>query len=58
MTRVFLASDMTNQYRVRMQKEEGRNDPRQRATTFALRIIRLFAASPKTAPAQRHDKAD
>ncbi|HTA29267.1 MAG TPA: four helix bundle protein [Candidatus Cybelea sp.] len=35
-----------------MKKEEGRNDLRRRTTTFALRVIRLFSALPKTAPAQ------
>jgi hypothetical protein len=30
MTRDFLASDMSNQYKGRMQKEEGRNDLRKR----------------------------
>jgi four helix bundle protein len=52
MTRVFLASDMATQYKGRMQKEEGRNDLRKRTTTFALRVIRLFGALPKSATAQ------
>jgi four helix bundle protein len=52
MTRVFLASDMADYYKVRMEKEEGRNDLRKRTTAFALRVIRLFAALPKTAAAQ------
>jgi four helix bundle protein len=35
-----------------MKKEEGRNDLRKRTTAFALRVIRLFGALPKTAAAQ------
>src|SRR5580700_7288640 len=35
-----------------MKKEEGRNDLRKRTTAFALRVVRLFGALPKSAQAQ------
>jgi hypothetical protein len=52
MTLVFLESDTTGEYKGRRKKEEGRNDLRKRTTAFALRVIRLFGALPKSATAQ------